>query len=86
MLVGVLPFFLATLHFMVAQISWAAWPGYVHGAELTAIDVIAAAFYLVLPRAGGRLPGTVLSQGSASLLDAKNHSFSFMFPAFPLAR
>ncbi len=56
MLVGVLPFFLATLHFMVAPISWAAWPGYVHGAELTAIDVIAAAFYLVLPRAGGRLP------------------------------
>ena len=56
MLMGILPFGVGTFHLLVAPISWAVWPGYVHGAEITAIDVIAAAFYVHLPRAGNPLP------------------------------
>ena len=55
-LVGLAPFGIGSLHLLVAPISWAEWPGYVHGTEITIVDVIVAAFYINLPRTGGPLP------------------------------
>jgi O-antigen ligase len=39
------------LHLFFALISWAAWPGYVKGVELSVVDFLAFAMYLALPRA-----------------------------------
>ncbi len=48
---GFLPFLLKPLHLYVAPISWAGWAGYVQGAEVSALDGLAIAIYLGLPRA-----------------------------------
>jgi hypothetical protein len=52
MLFGLLPFVLGPLHLTVSPISWAGWPGYVKGAEISALDALAVAVYLSLPRGG----------------------------------
>lgn len=51
-LFGLLPFILGSLHLTVAPISWAGWPGYVQGAEISALDALAIAVYFSLPRGG----------------------------------
>jgi O-antigen ligase len=49
---GLLPYLLAPAHFVIpmrllwALDSWRGWPGYIHGFEFTALDFLAAAFYL----------------------------------------
>jgi O-antigen ligase len=56
--VGLLPFILTAVpHFLfIAVISWAYWPGFVKGAEFSAIDVIALALLLSGPRTRFSLP------------------------------
>lgn len=49
-LVGVLPFVLEPLHLFMAVVSWPFWPGYVKGIELSAIDLLAGAIFLSLPK------------------------------------
>jgi len=56
MLVGFFPFVLTNLHFYVAVDSWAEWIGYVHGAEISLLDVLAVALYLSLPASRDGLP------------------------------
>ncbi len=53
-LMGFLPFAMGPLHLFAAPISWAGWPGYVKGIEFTALDALAIAVYLALPRAKRR--------------------------------
>jgi O-antigen ligase len=49
---GLLPFviFLGPHPLYIAVISWSGWPGYVKGAEVSLIDVLALAIYLSQPR------------------------------------
>lgn len=55
---GLLPFVITTgpHPLYIAVISWPGWPGYVKGAEFTAIDVLALAIYLSQPRRRHPLP------------------------------
>jgi hypothetical protein len=53
---GFLPFAIGTFHWYMAAISWAGWPGYVLGAEVSLLDALALALYFVLPRARHPLP------------------------------
>ena len=56
--VGALPFVISTgpHPLYIAVISWSGWPGYVQGAEISAIDIIVLAIYLGQPRAQHPLP------------------------------
>lgn len=54
-LIGFLPFGTGTFHLYMAVISWAGWPGYVKGAEVSLLDFLAVAVYLSLRR-HGRVP------------------------------
>jgi O-antigen ligase len=56
MLMGFLPFGLGEFHLYMATISWAQWPGYVRGLEISVLDVLALAMYLSLPRLGDTIP------------------------------
>lgn len=56
MILGFLPFVLDALHLYVAPISWAFWPGYVKGAELSVIDAFALAVLLSSKRVATPLP------------------------------
>src|SRR5262245_21330478 len=56
MLMGFLPFILTSSHLYMAVVSWAQWPGFVKGAELSILDLLALAIYLSLPRARDPLP------------------------------
>src|SRR5258708_868487 len=44
------------LHFFFAPISWATWPGYVKGVELSVLDFLAFALYLAQPRTSKSFP------------------------------
>jgi O-antigen ligase len=55
-LVGFLPFGIGAFHLYMAAISWQFWPGYVKGAEISALDLLALSMYLSLPRKGYALP------------------------------
>jgi O-antigen ligase len=56
-LMGMLPFAQSAIpHLNIALVSWAAWPGFVKGAELSALDLVALAVYLSLPRARNPVP------------------------------
>lgn len=57
-IIGALPFLISTgpHPLYIALISWAQWPGYVKGVEVSAIDFFAIAIYLTQPRTGGSLP------------------------------
>ena len=48
--VGFLPFVLAPLHLYVAPVSWAAWPGFVKGLEVSLLDAVALAILIGHPR------------------------------------
>jgi O-antigen ligase len=50
MVFGALPFVTSTWHLLVAPISWAYWPGFVKGAEVTLIDALAIALIFSTPR------------------------------------
>jgi O-antigen ligase len=56
MLLGFLPFAFTFLHLNMAFISWIGWPGYVKGAEFSAMDALAVALYLSLPRSRQPIP------------------------------
>jgi O-antigen ligase len=56
MLVGFLPFGVGAFHLYMAVISWAGWPGYVPGVEISLLDVLMVALYLSLPRTGDPIP------------------------------
>jgi len=56
MVVGVLPFVMGDLHLYMAVDSAAEWTGYVKGAEVSILDIIALALYLSLPGAQHPLP------------------------------
>jgi O-antigen ligase len=56
MLVGFLPFLIENLHFYMAINSWAGWPGYVQGAEVSLLDVLAVTLYLSLDTPRRSLP------------------------------
>ena len=51
-LMGFLPFAVVPLHLYMAIISWASWPGYVKGAEVSLQDLLAIALLLGLPPSG----------------------------------
>ncbi len=56
-LMGMLPFAQAAIpHLNIALVSWADWPGYVKGAEFSALDLLTLALFLALPRARDPLP------------------------------
>lgn len=55
-LMGFLPFVLELWNLNVAPISWALWPGYVKGIEITLLDAVALAVYLSRPRLRAPLP------------------------------
>ena len=55
-LVGFLPFAIVPLHLYMALVSWPDWPGYVKGAEVSALDLVAIVLYLALPKTTTRLP------------------------------
>jgi len=44
--IGFLPFVMDPWHLIVAPISWAMWPGYVKGLELSLLDFVALAVFL----------------------------------------
>ena len=50
MVFGALPFVTSTWHLLIAPISWAYWPGFVKGAEVTLIDALAIALIAATPR------------------------------------
>ncbi len=50
-LIGFSPLYLGLFHTNMAIISWAAWPGYVKGIEVSIIDFLVVATFLSLPRA-----------------------------------
>src|SRR6202030_3725864 len=90
MLMGFLPFVIGDLHLYMAVDSWAEWGGYIKGAELTALDLLALALYLSMR--GGRysLPFR-LSMGLyflAALLSALQAEFPIaaLFYPWQLAR
>jgi O-antigen ligase len=56
MLMGFLPFALIPLHLNMAAISWPLWQGHVKGTEFSALDALALALYLSLPRSPYPLP------------------------------
>ena len=49
MVLGFLPFAISPYHLYVAPISWAMWPGYVKGVEVSVLDAIAVAIILATP-------------------------------------
>ncbi len=49
-LIGFCPFFLGWYHLNMAIISWADWPGYVKGVEVSIVDFLIVAVYFTLPR------------------------------------
>ena len=55
-LIGFSPFFLGLLHINMALISWAGWPGYVKGIEVSIVDFLVLATFLSLPRSRHPLP------------------------------
>jgi O-antigen ligase len=56
MLAGFLPFLLDEFHLYMAVDSWRDWGGYVKGAEISVLDVLALALYLSLPATRYPLP------------------------------
>lgn len=50
LVMGLLPFVMDILHLIIAPISWAMWPGYVKGLEVSALDFVALAVLLSRPR------------------------------------
>lgn len=56
MVVGWLPFGIGALHLYMAAISWPDWPGYVKGAEISILDLLAIALWLSMPPAEHPLP------------------------------
>jgi O-Antigen ligase len=56
MLLGFLPFGTGVFHLYMATISWAEWPGYVKGAEVSLLDALALAVYLSFPGTRHPLP------------------------------
>jgi hypothetical protein len=57
MLVGFLPFGATIIpHVFIAVVSWAEWPGFVKGAEVSALDLLLVALYINMPKKAGRLP------------------------------
>ena len=55
-LMGVLLFVVDPLHLFMAVVSWPLWPGFVKGAEVSIIDVMALAIFISLPRSKNPLP------------------------------
>jgi O-antigen ligase len=55
-LMGFLSFLFVPLHLYIATISWPLWPGFVKGAELSILDLLALIIYFSLPRARHSLP------------------------------
>ena len=55
-LLGYLPFGLLQLPLTVTPVSWAGWPGYVKGAGITLLDVLAIAIIMASGRAKFKLP------------------------------
>ena len=63
MLLGFLPFVTNYFHFYMAAYSAPEWGGYVKGAEISIIDLIALSLYLSLPRTRWSLPFRYLMAG-----------------------
>ncbi len=55
-LLGFLPFVVAAWNFNVAPISWAAWPGYVKGVEVSLLEAVALALLIANNDRGPRQP------------------------------
>lgn len=56
---GFLPFVMGPWHLIIAPISWAMWPGYVKGLELSLLDFIALAVFLRYQKV--RVPSPMLT-------------------------
>lgn len=54
MLMGFLPFAIAPFHLYAAPISWAMWPGFVKGVEVSLLDAVALAIVLSAPQRSRR--------------------------------
>jgi O-antigen ligase len=56
-LVGFLPFGATIIpHVYIAIVSWPEWPGFVKGAEVSALDLLLVALYINMPKRPGKLP------------------------------
>ena len=88
---GCLPFLLTALpRLEIGLIAWPLWPGIARGIEVSALDVLALAIYLSLPRGGEPLPFKV-AMGfylAAVLLSAIQATvpFAAIFYVWQLAR
>jgi len=58
---GILLSVVDPLHLLMALVSWATWPGFVKGMEITLVDIIGLAIYLSLPRTRTSIPFGVLA-------------------------
>src|ERR1700757_1779259 len=52
-LFGLLPF---AFNQQITIMDWAGWPGYVKGFQITALDLLALAMFMVLPRTPYSIP------------------------------
>ncbi len=48
-LLGLSPFMIGAWHLIIAPVSWAFWPGFVKGFEVSIIDAIAVSVFIALP-------------------------------------
>ena len=91
MLMGCLPFLLTALpRLEIALIAWPDWPGIAKGIEISALDMLALAIYLSLPRGGEPLPFKVaMGFYLAAVLLSAIHAivpFATIFYVWQLAR
>lgn len=77
---GLLPFVMDPWHLIIAPISWAMWPGYVKGLELSLLDFVALAVLISRPR---RIVGKPIKIAFAVYIACI--LFSMFFSGVPMA-
>ena len=58
---GVFLFLIDPLHLSMALVSWATWPGFGRGFEITLIDIFGVAIYMSLPRSRNQIPFRIVA-------------------------
>lgn len=89
-LMGLLAFSMAPLHLFVAPVSWAMWPGYVKGMEVSLLDAISLAIILAAPLRSRRVRMKaplllLLAAATLSIAQAQTPIAAFFY-AWQLAR
>ena len=89
-LIGLLAFSMAPLHLFVAPVSWAMWPGYVKGLEVSLLDAISLAVVLGVPprarKVGMKIPLLILLAAATMSITQADLPMAAFFYAWQLAR